>query len=82
MLMGRALSGALKTISTRPFREIFFRATPLLYGSDPLGKSRPNPVSAARFNVRAAHASCTWQTVTRPACTKFRLSAGRLSLLR
>jgi len=52
LLTGPSLHAALHTVPTRPFRDVFFRATPLLYGTDPLGKRRPVPVSAGRFNVQ------------------------------
>jgi RES domain-containing protein len=51
LLTGAALHAALNAVATRPFRDVFFRATLLQYGMDPLGKRRPTPVSAGRFNV-------------------------------
>jgi hypothetical protein len=53
VLTGLPLRRALATAPSRPFRAIYFRATPLLYGNDPLGKNRgrSSPLSAGRFNV-------------------------------
>jgi RES domain-containing protein len=55
MVSGAALSNVLQTLAsqqTRPRRGTYFRATPLICGTDPLGKNRP--INAQRFNC----ASC------------------------
>ena len=53
MLTGQALQQALATVSSRPLRAIYFRATPLLYANDPLGKNRgrSSRLPANRFNL-------------------------------
>lgn len=53
MLTGAALRTALRSLavgSTIRKRGTFYRATPLVYASDPLGKNRP--ISAGRFNLK------------------------------
>lgn len=47
--MGAALDAAILRLPSRPKRDTFFRATPLVFASDPLGKTRP--ILAQRFNV-------------------------------
>lgn len=49
MLSGVPLDHAIQQLNSRPFRHTFFRATPLRYAQDPLGKRRP--IVAQRFNV-------------------------------
>ncbi len=49
MLTGASLHGAIQQLISRPFRHTFFRAMPLRYARDPLGKRRP--IVAQRFNV-------------------------------
>lgn len=49
MLTGASLDNAIQQLISRPFRHTFFRAMPLRYAQDPLGKRRP--IVAQRFNV-------------------------------
>lgn len=49
MLTGALLDNALQQLISRPFRHTFFRAMPLRYARDPLGKRRP--IVAQRFNL-------------------------------
>ena len=49
MLTGVALDNAIRQLISRPFRHTFFRAMPLRYAGDPLGKRRP--IVAQRFNL-------------------------------
>ena len=49
MLTGAALDQAIQQLPSRPQRNTFFRAMPLRYASDPLGKHRP--INAQRFNI-------------------------------
>jgi hypothetical protein len=44
------LDQAIQQLNSRPFRHTFFRAMPLRYAQDPLGKRRP--IVAQRFNLR------------------------------
>ena len=48
MLTGAALDTAIQQLNSHPFRHTFFRAMPLRYAFDPLGKRRR--VTAQRFN--------------------------------
>jgi RES domain-containing protein len=50
VLKGRALEAAIRRLPSRPLRDIFFRATPLEFASDPLGRRRP--INAQRFNLK------------------------------
>jgi len=50
MLKGRALDAAIRRLPSRPLKAIYFRALPLRFATDPLGKKRP--ISAQRFNVK------------------------------
>ena len=49
MLTGALLDTAIQQLISRPFRHTFFRAMPLRYARDPLGKRRP--IVAQRFNL-------------------------------
>jgi len=49
VLSGAPLDHAIQQLNSRPFRHTFFRAMPLRYAGDPLGKRRP--IVAQRFNV-------------------------------
>lgn len=49
MLRGAQLDTAIRTVVSRPRRDIFYRAMPLKYGHDPLGKQRP--IRQNRFNT-------------------------------
>jgi hypothetical protein len=49
VITGPALDAAILALPSRPRRDTYFRATPYLYASDPLGKQRP--IHAQRFNV-------------------------------
>lgn len=49
MLTGAALDHAIQQLISRPIRNTFFRAMPLRYARDPLGKRRP--ITAQRFNL-------------------------------
>jgi hypothetical protein len=50
MLKGRALDAAIRRLPSRPLKATYFRAIPLRFATDPLGKNRP--ISAQRFNVK------------------------------
>lgn len=49
MLSGASLDRAIQQLNSRPFRHTYFRAMPLRYARDPLGKRRP--IVAQRFNL-------------------------------
>jgi hypothetical protein len=49
VLTGGPLDNAIRQLISRPFRHTFFRAMPLRYAGDPLGKRRP--IVAQRFNL-------------------------------
>ena len=49
MLSGVSLDKAIGQLISRPFRHTFFRAMPLRFAQDPLGKRRP--IVAQRFNL-------------------------------
>jgi RES domain-containing protein len=49
VLTGASLDRAIRQLISRPFRHTFFRAMPLRYARDPLGKRRP--IVAQRFNL-------------------------------
>jgi RES domain-containing protein len=49
VLTGPLLDAAIAQLPSRPRRDTFFRATRLIFASDPLGKQRP--IGAQRFNV-------------------------------
>lgn len=49
MLKVPALDAAIRRLRSRPLRNTFFRAIPLRFASDPLGKRRP--INAQRFNI-------------------------------
>jgi hypothetical protein len=51
VLSGVPLDQAIQQLNSRPFRDTFFRAMPLRYARDPLGKGRP--IVAQRFNLSA-----------------------------
>jgi RES domain-containing protein len=51
VLTAAALDAAIEQLRSRPLRHTYFRAMPLRYSSDPLGKGRP--IAAQRFNVSA-----------------------------
>jgi len=56
VLTGASLDNAIRQLNSRPFRSTFFRAFPLRYASDPLGRGRP--IRAQRFN-QAGGARCS-----------------------
>jgi RES domain-containing protein len=49
VLSGASLDKAIQQLISRPFRHTFFRAMPLRYARDPLGKRRP--IVSQRFNL-------------------------------
>ena len=49
MLSGASLEKAIQQLNSRPFRHTYFRAMPLRYARDPLGKRRP--IVSQRFNL-------------------------------
>jgi RES domain-containing protein len=49
VLTGPPLDAAIAQLPSRPTRDTFFRATRLIFASDPLGRQRP--IGAQRFNV-------------------------------
>lgn len=49
MLSGAPLDSAILRLASRPRRDTYFRATRLIFASDPLGKQRP--ILAQRFNL-------------------------------
>jgi RES domain-containing protein len=49
VLTGALLDDAIRQLISRPLRHTFFRAMPLRYARDPLGKRRP--IAAQRFNL-------------------------------
>jgi RES domain-containing protein len=49
VLSGASLDKAIQQLISRPFRHTYFRAMPLRYARDPLGKRRP--IVAQRFNL-------------------------------
>ena len=49
MLRGAQLDAAIRTVISRPLRDVFYRAMLLKYGRDPLGKQRP--IRRNRFNA-------------------------------
>lgn len=51
MISLAALTAAIPTLVTRPFRHTFFRAMALRHHGDPLGKKRP--INRQRFNVQS-----------------------------
>lgn len=51
MLTGAPLDAAILKLPSRPRRDTYFRATRLIFASDPLGKRRP--IVAQRFNFAA-----------------------------
>ncbi len=51
MLTGAPLDSAILKLPSRPRRDTYFRATRLIFASDPLGKQRP--IVAQRFNFAA-----------------------------
>jgi RES domain-containing protein len=51
VIQGALLDSALKTVRSRPHRDIFYRATPLIYAHDPLGKNRK--ITRQHFNIHA-----------------------------
>jgi hypothetical protein len=44
------LDAAIRRLPSRPLKAIYFRAMPLRFAADPLGKSRP--INAQRFNLK------------------------------
>ena len=65
MLAGPQLDAALRSVLSRPFRQTFFRASPLLYAADPLGRNRT--IAANRFNV-AGGARVLYLSEKMPGC--------------
>lgn len=51
MLSGRELHKAIQDLPSRPLRDLFYRAAPLRFARDPLGRGRP--IIAQRFNIAA-----------------------------
>lgn len=49
MQKGRALDAAIARLPAHPLRAVYFRAIPLRFASDPLGRKRP--IAAQRFNL-------------------------------
>jgi RES domain-containing protein len=49
VLTGAPLDSAILKLPSRPRRDIYFRATRLIFASDPLGKQRP--IVGQRFNL-------------------------------
>jgi len=49
VLKGRGLEAAIRKLLSRPLRGIYFRAVPLRFAGDLLGRSRP--IDAQRFNI-------------------------------
>jgi RES domain-containing protein len=49
VLTGAPLDSAILKLASRPRRDTFFRATRLIFASDPLGRRRP--IVAQRFNL-------------------------------
>jgi len=49
VLTGAPLDAAILQLPSRPKRDTYFRATRLIFASDPLGRKRP--IDAQRFNL-------------------------------